>query len=85
MAAELKTAVKKPIPPNQLTNSYPFTRPSTVVWEYAKGAFSDLEMLNGIVIDPNCDRGYLMRLNEGVFHWSDQTINKLDNTNSQDK
>ena len=47
--------------------------------------YSDLEMLVGIAIDHNCDSDCLTRLSDGVFHWSNRTINKLDNTNSQDK
>ena len=47
--------------------------------------FSNLEMLVGIVIDPNCDSDFLTRLNNGVFGWSERTVNKLDNATSQDK
>ena len=37
------------------------------------------------MIDPNCDCDYLTRLSNSVFHWSKRTINKFDNTISQDK
>ena len=47
--------------------------------------YSDLEMLVGIAIDHNCDSDCLTRLSDGVFHWSDRTINNIDNTISQDK
>ena len=42
-------------------------------------------MLGGIAIDPNCDSDCLTRLSGGAFHWSEQTINKFDSTNGQDK
>ena len=76
---------KKPTAGNRLANGYPFKRPSAVMRGDAKGTFSDLEMLVGIAIDPNCDSDCLTRLSDGMFHWSERTINKLDNTNSQDK
>jgi hypothetical protein len=85
MAAKLETAAKKPTAGNRLANGYPFKRPSAVMRGDAKGTFSDLEMLVGIAIDPNCDSDCLTRLSDGMFHWSERTINKLDNTNSQDK
>ena len=85
MASKLETAAKNPTARNRLANSYPFKRASTVVCGGAKGTCSDLEMLVGIAINPNCGSGCLMRLSDGVFHWSKRAINKLDNTNSQDK
>ena len=85
MAAKLKTAAKHPTAGNRLTNGYQFKRPSALVLGDAKGTFSDLEMLVGIEINPNCDSDCLTRLSDDVFHWSNQMINKLDTTNSQDK
>ena len=51
----------------------------------AKGTFLDLGMLVGIAINPNCNSDCLTRLSNGVFHWSERTINKLHTVNIQDK
>ena len=51
----------------------------------AKGAFSDLEMIVGIAIDPICDSDCLTRLNDGVFHWSERTTDNIGNTSTHDK
>ena len=84
MASTLKTTAKHPSAGNQLASGYLFKWPSTVVRGDAKGTFSDIEVLVGIAIDPNCDSDYLTRLSNAVFNWSKRTINKLDNTTSQD-
>ena len=83
MAAKLDSAAKTPTAGNQLANGYPLKMSSMVARGDVKGAFSDLEMLVGIAIDPNYDSDCLTILSDCVFHWSKQMINKLDNTNSQ--
>ena len=39
----------------------------------------------GIAIDHSCNSDCLTRLNDGAFHWSEQTINTIGSTSTQDK
>ena len=57
---------------------------STSTW-HAKGKFSDLEMIAGVVINPSGSNDCLTRQENGLFYWSDGTINKIGDAATEEK
>ena len=65
--------------------SYPFKRPPSGTQGGVEGVYADLKMLVGIVIDMSQSTECLTRLNKGMFHWSERTLNKIESVNNDDK
>ena len=84
VCSKLEAASKKPASGNVFKNGYPFKRPSMGMRGDTKGVFSDLEILAGIVVDPTGNNKCMTRPNDGIFHWSEQTNNKIDSLTTED-
>ena len=57
----------------------------TTMRGHAKGNFGDLEMIAGVAINPSGNNECLTRLDNGLFHWSKGTINKIGGAAAEEK
>ena len=85
MCAKLEMDSKETTTGSKFAAGYPFAPPSTTMRGHAKGKFSDLEIIVAVAMKPGGNNDCLTRLENGLFHWSEGTCNKIGNAATEEK
>ena len=83
--SKLEASSRSPAAGNKFANGYPHKRPSKMMRGFAKGTYSDLEVLIAIAIDPSSNNDCLTRLSNGLLYWNKGALNKIKSSTTEGK